>query len=80
MQGDKIRPRLRQLANVVLRAGDHQMAVQRLAGQLFHLADEKRRQGQVRYKMTVHNVDVKIVCVLVDKLDLFFEFRQIHTH
>jgi hypothetical protein len=30
--------------------------------------------------MAIHDVDVEVVCVLVDKFDLFFEFQQIHTH
>ncbi len=30
--------------------------------------------------MTVHDVDVEVICMPIDKLDLFFEFQQVHTH
>ena len=29
---------------------------------------------------TVHDIDVEVIGMAVDKFDLFFKFQQIHTH
>ena len=61
MDRDDIAAEFGKLHDELLRVLDHQMCVERHIGNRAQRFDQRRAEGDIRHKMTVHNIDVDVV-------------------
>ena len=78
VHGDDVRACLDEVVEVLIRVGDHQMYVEDLVGRLAQALDDRRADGDVRYEMTVHYVNVNVLRACIGRdLDVACQIGEV---
>src|SRR5438132_402549 len=78
MDGQYIRPGIRERRNVFVGIGDHQMNIQRKLCCILYRSNNRRTEGDVRDEMTIHHIHMNQMCTrLFDLSNVFTERSKI---
>ena len=65
MYGNDIRTCLDEIIQILIRIGNHQMYIQRCIRCLAQCLDNRCTDGQIRYEMAIHAVNMDIFCTCI---------------
>ena len=78
MYGNDVRACLDEIIEVLVRVRDHQMYVEHLVGRLAQALDDRSADGDIRYKVTVHNVNVNVLRACIGRdLDVACQIGEV---